>query len=42
VKVSLDDAISADETFTTLMGIDVEMRKQYISLHAKNVVNLDI
>jgi DNA gyrase subunit B len=42
IQVTLDDAISADETFTTLMGIDVEMRKEYISTHAKNVVNLDI
>jgi DNA gyrase subunit B len=41
-QVTMEDAISSDQTFTTLMGVDVGQRKEYISEHAKTVVNLDI
>ncbi len=42
VKVTMDDAIKADETFTILMGDEVEPRKEFIQKNAKYVKNLDI
>ncbi|MCX8163632.1 MAG: DNA gyrase subunit B, partial [Candidatus Micrarchaeota archaeon] len=42
VQVTIEDAKKANEIFEILMGEDVEPRKQYISMHAKNVKNLDI
>lgn len=42
LKVSLEDAIKADEIFTILMGDKVEPRKIFIQTHAKQVRNLDI
>lgn len=41
-KVSVEDAIAADEVFVTFMGDKVEPRKEYIHAHAKDVTNLDI
>jgi len=41
-RVTVDDAVRADELFTILMGEDVEPRKEFIKAHAKEVVNLDI
>ncbi len=41
-RVSVDDAIAADEVFVTFMGDKVEPRKDYIHAHAKDVTNLDI
>lgn len=40
-RITLEDAILADETFTVLMGEKVEPRKEYIEQNAKYVVNLD-
>jgi len=41
-RVTVDDAVRADELFTILMGENVEPRKEFIKTHAKEVVNLDI
>ncbi len=42
LRVDIDDAATADEVFTTLMGDKVEPRRQFIQSHAKHVKNLDI
>lgn len=42
LKVELEDAIAADETFNVLMGDKVEPRREFIEQHAKYVSNLDI
>lgn len=42
IKVRLDDAMKADETFTLLMGDEIEPRRQFIEENAKYVQNLDI
>ena len=41
-KVTIDDAMKADEMFTILMGDEVEPRREFIMSHANEVVNLDI
>lgn len=41
-QVTLDDAASADEIFSTLMGEDVEARRNFIQRNAKDVRFLDI
>ena len=42
IKVTMDDAMKADETFTLLMGDEVEPRREFIQANAKYVKNLDI
>ena len=41
-QVTIEDAMEANEIFRILMGKDVEMRKNFIIRHAKEVTNLDI
>ena len=42
LKVSLEDAAAADETFTILMGDNVAPRREFIEQNAKYVKNLDV
>ncbi|MFH1782029.1 MAG: DNA topoisomerase (ATP-hydrolyzing) subunit B [Candidatus Omnitrophota bacterium] len=42
LKVTMEDAVEADEMFTVLMGDNVESRRKFIEDHALEVKNLDI
>ncbi len=41
-RVEIDDAVSADEAFSVLMGDKVEPRREFIETHAREVRNLDV
>jgi DNA gyrase subunit B len=42
LRVSMEDAGSADELFRVLMGDNVEPRREFIQKHALDVKNLDV
>ena len=41
-RITLDDAMRADEIFNVLMGEQVEPRKEWIERNARYAVNIDI
>lgn len=42
LKININDAISASDTFNLFMGDEVEPRRNYIQEHAKDVKHLDV
>jgi DNA gyrase subunit B len=42
LRVTIEDAMHADETFSILMGEKVEPRREFIEKNANYVTNLDV
>ena len=42
IRVNIEDAYAANETFSLLMGDKVEPRREFIEQNAKYVTNLDV